>query len=781
MMCRICNSSSRGMTFAAAILASLGSGSATATELDEIVVTARKVAESLQDVPVAVSALSADDLDARSVVQLKDIQNNAPNLTFFPSGIMGENAGQVYIRGVGQFDYFVTADPGVGIYVDGVYLGRSLGNVLDVIDVERIEVLRGPQGTLYGKNTIGGAINVITRRPEDEFAGYLDLKIGEYDRINAKANMSLPLVPGVLAAKLAVGTRNADGFGKRPLVGDEMGEDKANVVQAQLSWTPRENFQGLLSFDYSHVDSNLNVNHVEQFSNGGLAGLHNLLAGPLAPFHNVPMGVTGDQYFSPNPFVSFGTGSNFMDIEVWGTSAVLDWDAGPVAVKSITAYRRLDQRLGIDPDGSPEEIIDEIDDIDQKQLSQELQFSGLLAQDRLKWVAGLYYMQEESISDVIGLYGTYIFPALEQLPAPIIPLGPWPCPQPPGSPLPCLGGAGNPFNVIFDLPQHNYMTQDTDSYAAYAQGSFAFNDRLSGTLGLRYTHDEKDFSIQSLRLRTPIPLLPYTEQSNSWSDTSFRTGLDYRATDDVLLYFSVAEGFKSGGFNGRARNVGELEGYDPETILSYEIGMKSEWLDRRLRLNLAAFYSDYEDVQLTEQHLDPATGTQTIVTQNAGDAEIKGLELELEARPVAQLRLNAAVGYLDAKYTRISPSAAATGLTLQHELIGSPEWTASAGVEYTFPVPERGDLSLRADYSYRAETHFQLLNEPSVAQPGYGLVNLRAAFTSAAGNWTLAAGLTNATDERYLASGVSVLDSLGVSVGWYGRPREWYLQNTYRF
>jgi len=781
MMCRTRNGSSGGVTLAAAILASLGPGPAMAAVLEEVLVSARKVTESLQEAPVAVSVLSADDLDARSVAQLKDVQNYAPNLTFFPSGIMGENSGQVYIRGVGQFDYFVTADPGVGIYVDGVYLGRSLGNVLDIVDVERIEVLRGPQGTLYGKNTIGGAINVITRRPEDKFAGYLDAKTGSYDRVNARANMSFPIVPGLLAGKLAFGTRNADGFGERPTVGDEMGDDQANVLQAQLNWTPGEDFQALLSFDYTDVDSKLNVNHVESFSNGGLAGLHNALAGPLRPFHNVPMGVTGDQYYSPDPYVSFGTGSNFMDIEVWGTSAVLDWDAGPVAVKSITAYRRLDQEIGIDPDGSPEEIIDEIDRIDQKQFSQELQFSGQSLQDRLKWVAGLYFMREESVSDVIGLYGTYIFPALEQLPAAMIPLGPWPCPQPPGSPLPCLGGAGNPFNVIFDLPQHNHMTQDTDSYAGYAQGSYAFNDQLNGTLGLRYTRDEKDFAVESLRLRTPIPLLPYSEQSDSWSDTSFRVGLDYHWTDDVLVYFSAAEGFKSGGFNGRARNTGELEGYEPETILSYEVGMKSEWLDRRLRLNLAAFFSDYEDVQLTEQRLDPATGTQTIVTQNAGDAEIKGFEVELEARPVAQLRLNAAVGYLDAKYTRISASAAATGLTLQHKLIGTPEWTASTGAEYTIAVGERGDVSLRADYSYRAETHFQLLNEPTIAQPGYGLVNLRAAFNSAGGDWTAAAGMTNATDKRYLASGVSVLDSLGVSVGWYGRPREWYLQGIYRF
>ena len=169
------------------------------------------------------------------------------------------------------------------------------------------------------------------------------------------------------------------------------------------------------------------------------------------------------------------------------------------------------------------------------------------------------------------------------------------------------------------------------------------------------------------------------------------------------------------------------------------------------------------------------------MTQNAGDAEIKGFELELEARPVAQLRLNAALGYLDAEYTRISANAASTGLTLQHKLIGTPEWTASAGAEYTIPAGERGEVALRADYSYRAKTYFQLLNEESIAQSGYGLLNLRAAFNSADGAWTVATGVTNATDKVYRASGVSVLDSLGFSVGWYGRPREWFLQGIYRF
>ncbi|TAK54498.1 MAG: TonB-dependent receptor [Gammaproteobacteria bacterium] len=754
------------VTVAAATLAVLSGGGATAAELDEVLVTARKVAESMQEAPVAVSVLSGDELAARSVSQLNDVQRYAPNLTFFPSGIMGESSGQVYIRGVGQFDYFVTADPGVGIYVDGVYLGRSLGNLLDIVDVERIEVLRGPQGTLYGKNTIGGAINVISSRPTDDFAGFFDIKTGSYGRLNARANLSLPIQPGVLAAKLAAGTRNASGFGDRPLVGDRMGGEGTDALQAQLRWTPGGDFEALLSADYTHVNSNLSVNHVEVFGSPPLVQLHNALAVPLRPFHTVDMGPYGDQYFSTDPYDSNGTGSNAMDIEIWGVSLVLDWTIGPVAVKSITAYRNLDQLIGIDPDGSPEPFIDETDRIDQKQLSQELQFSGQAIGERLKWVAGLYYMQEESVSDVTSFVASDLFPAFEQLPMPMI--GPF-------------GGAGNLANVTFDLDQFNYMTQDTDSYAAYAQSTFAFNDRWSGTLGMRYTRDEKDFFVQSLRMRTPVPLLPPSTQSDSWSDTSLRAGLDFQATDDVLLYLSVAEGFKSGGFNGRARNVGELEGYDPETILAYEIGMKSEWLDRRLRLNAAAFFSDYQDVQLTEQHLDETTGSQTIVTQNAGDAEIKGFELELDARPVPQLRLNAALGYVDAKYTRISAAAASTGLTLQHKLIGTPEWTASAGAEYTIPASERGEVVLRADYSYRAKTYFQLMNDESIAQPGYGLLNLRAAFNSADGAWTIATGLTNATDKVYRASGVSVLDSLGFTVGYYGRPREWFLQGTFRY
>ncbi|MCC7413049.1 MAG: TonB-dependent receptor, partial [Gammaproteobacteria bacterium] len=616
----------------------------------------------------------------------------------------------------------------------------------------------------------------------DKFAGYVELKTGRYSRADARGALSMPLIAGVLDAKIALSTRNADGFGRRPLAGDIMGDQHTSVGVLQLNWTPREGLNGLFSFDYTKTDQKLGVHHVELYTGSGLGALQNVLAGPLAALHPgvVMQPLDNSTWYSPDPYVDNGTGSNYLKTEVWGVSQSFDWTIGKTVLKSITAYRRLHELIGIDPDGSPVVMIDEIDNDHQSQLSQELQLSGVSFRDRLKWVSGLYYMNEKSSSDVIEQVANDLFPALEALPAAILPLGPYPCPQPPGSPAPCLGGAGNPFNIIFDLPQHGRLNQLTESYAAYAQGSYKLTDALSLTLGGRYTSDRKYFGVSSLRLRSPIPLLPYTTQSGSWAKFSGRAGLDYRLTDSVLAYVSASQGFKSGGFNGRARNVGELEGYGPETLLSYELGLKSEWFDHHLRANFAAFTNKYKDIQLTEQHLSPE-GTQTIVTHNAGDADIKGFEFELDAVPVKGLRLNASVGYLDAKYVRISAAAAATGLTLSDRLIGTPRWTVTGGAEYGFPLGQYGQLTLRGDASYRALTYFQLINEPTTPQPGYSLFNARLGFESSDGHWTAATGVTNLANKVYRVSGVNVGDSLGFTVGWYGRPREWYLQGGYRF
>jgi iron complex outermembrane receptor protein len=749
---------------------SIGSTGVSAQEvssgaLEEITVTARKIEESLQETPVSVTAFTGEDLAVRFVTTLDDISRITPNMSFFASAIAGKNSGQAYIRGVGQFDYILSTDPGVGVYVDGVYLARSLGNILDLVDIERVEILRGPQGTLYGKNTVGGAINVITRKPADEVEGMVEARTGSYDRIDVRANSSIPLIKDVLNAKVAFSSRNADGFGSRPLAGERPGDQDSNAIQGVLDWTPVEKLEVLVSMDYSRVREQFSYHHTEEINT----------AAPLVALHNALLPPYDERYITSDPFTDLSTGKNFNDQEIWGVSGTITWEGG-VTVKSITAYRDMDVSFGTDPDGSPEIIIDEEDRNEQNQFSQELQFSDLAFDDRLKWVAGLYYLREDGSATFDLKAHSDLFPALEALPGAFIPLGPVVCPPPPGVPLPCAGGAGNPLNRIFDLDQFNTIDQTTDSYSAYGQGVYDFTDKLSGTYGIRYTDEKKDFVSSSFITRSQFFLLAPTPADDSWTDVSHRFSVDYEWTAELMTYVSAAKGFKSGGFNGRARAVNEVQSYEPEEIWSYEIGFKSEWLDRRLRVNGAGFYNDYTDLQFTLSTV--VDGLQSIVVGNAAEAEMLGFELEFQAVPTERLNLTATVGYLDSEYTEVDPGAP---ITTANKLIGAPKWTAAVGGEYSFPVGDWGDIRLRADYSYRSKVYFDAVNTESTAQDGYGLVNLRAAFESASGRWSIGAGVTNATDKTYKVMGVGVLESLGFSSAIYGRPREWFLEGSYDF
>jgi iron complex outermembrane receptor protein len=767
-----------GLPFIAvlALLSGPAAAQSAGAGLEEITVTARKMEESLQETPVSVTALTGDDLAARGIASLDEIAHHAPNVEFFSSGISGRSSGQAYIRGIGQFDYLLTTDPGVGIYLDGVYLARSLGNLLELVDIERVEILRGPQGTLYGKNTVGGAINVITRKPTDELEGAVEVKTGSYDRLNARGSVSGPLAPG-LRGRLALSTRNADGFGRRPLAGDRAGEEESNAAQAVLLWEPADSFEMVLAADYTRANETFSHHHTEALNPAApLVGLYNALAGPLAPLHGLALPPYDARWLTTDAFVDNSTDGNFNDQEIWGVSATMTWEVGGVTVKSITGYREMDVVFGTDPDGSPARIVDETDFNTQEQVSQELQLSGSSFDGRLDWVVGAYYLSEDASADMTVRAYEGLFQALERLPAALIPLGPGVvCPAP--LPAPCAGGPGNPVNIGLDVGRFTTLDQDTESFSIYGQGSFAITDRLSLTYGLRYTDEEKDFAYSLTQLQSGNPQVPLSEVGDSWSDVSHRAGLDYHWTADFMTYFSAARGFKSGGFNGRGRTANEIQSYDPETVWSYEAGWKSEWFDRRLRLNGAVFYNDYSDMQFTLSTSDPS-GAQVIIVGNAAAADITGFELEALASPVEQLELSASVGYLDAEYSKVDPG---TGITEDHKLIATPEWTATVGAEYTIPLGAPGLLRLRADYSYRSKTWFDVVNTAAVAQEGYGLLNLRATLESTDGHWTLSGGVTNVTDEAYKAMGVGVLDSLGFASAVYGRPREWFLQAGYRY
>jgi iron complex outermembrane receptor protein len=737
--------------------------------LEEVTVTARRFEESLQEAPVAVSAFGQEALEARSITNLEDIGRYVPNMQFFPNGIAGGSSGQPFIRGVGQFDFMITTDPGVAIYLDGVYLARSLGNLLDLVDVERIEVLRGPQGTLYGKNTIGGAINVVSRRPGNETELFGEVRVGDYDRIDARASVSLPVIEDRLAIRLAASTKNADGYGERLLTGEDMGDDDSTAFQAVVDWQPTDALDVTLAFDRTDVDQAFAVTHTEEINPAApLQGLYNAL---VAPYDS--------RYITDDPYRSNATGLNSNEQDIWGASLTLSWQLGDLTLKSISGYRDQEQTFGTDPDGSPETIVDELDTTDQNQFSEELQLSGTSFGDRLRWVTGLYYFEEDAdgLMDVTLLPG--IFAAFEGLPGPFIPLAPGvTCPPPPDVPLPCAGGAGNPLNTIFDLTRIITLEQQTESFAAYAQASYQLTDPLSVTVGLRYTKEDKDFSTSLYLPTSQIFLIPPTDRSDSWSDVSPRLGVEYHASDDVLLYASAAKGFKSGGFNGRGSNANEVNAYEPEELWSYEVGIKSEWWERRVRLNAAAFFNDYEDLQFTTQTVAP-DGTQVVLVGNAAKAEISGFEVELAAAPIDALNIGITVGYLDSKYTEIDDSVQT--ITLDSELIGAPEWTASASADFTVPLAEWAEIVLRSDYTYRSKTYFDAANTESVAQDGYGLWNAALTLQSPAQRWALTAGVLNVADEEYRVTGVGVLDSLGFASAIYGRPREWYVQASARF
>lgn len=700
--------------------------------IEEITVTARKREEHIQDTPISIVGLSSEDIERRQIVNLADVAQHAPNVEFHANGAGGSSSGQAFIRGVGQSDYFMTTDPGIGVYVDGVYLARSLGSILDLVDVDRIEILRGPQGTLYGKNTIGGAINIVSAKPDlSSASGRVEAKIGRFDRIDVRGRAEIPLIDGVVAAKIAFSSRNSNGIGKRTLTGEEQGDENRDAVQAVVRWKMSDAADLTITADKTKTREKFAAVHLEEIANGPLVGLYNAF---VAPYDS--------RYILPTRYDSAATGSNFNRSDIWGVSGTLEWDLDAATLKAITAYRRLKSDFGTDPDGSPEILVDEQDSNRQNQFTQELQLSGSDLDNRLKWVLGAYYLRENaSTTAIVDLY-----PALYQV-------------------------------IGLDLSRQVEARQVTKSYSAYGQASYALAAGLNATLGLRYTHEKKDYDASLYLFQSGVFLINPTNRSKSWNAVSPRFGLDYRLNDNVMTYASVASGFKSGGFNGRSSTANEIQPYSPEKIWTYEAGVKSDWLDNRLRFNLSAYYNDYRDIQFMLSTADP-TGAQVVIVGNAAKARVAGGEAELVAAPLPRLLLSASAGLIDAKFTSV---AAGAQITKQSHFASTPKFSSSVSAQYGVPIGEWGEFTLRGDYSYRSRIFYEVNNARAVRQKGYGLLNLQGTLDFGDGRYGLALAMTNVANKRYKSTAVSVLDSLGFASVQYGRPREWSLTARAKF
>ncbi len=764
--------------------------------IEEVVVTARRREEGLQEAPLAVSAYTGESLDYRGVASLDEIARFVPSLTLENNPSFGgaSNSAAIYLRGVGQKEFLPTTEPGVGLYVDGVYIARSVGGILDIVDVERLEVLRGPQGTLFGRNTIGGAISITSARaePGGEFFARLSAAGGTDDLINLKGAVHLP-VSDTFAARLSVASLQQDGYVDRS-DGTDLGDDDTLTARLSLAWQPNDRFNVDVAVDATRDRENgpamelIGIDFTDLSQLNGvvlappppLAFIHNVTTAAAAP--GVPCAVTDtagngitfnpavadcyDNRFAGADGDNEGTGAAFSETDIFGLSATVNYQLNDnLALKSISAWRDLESEFARDGDHSPHRISTLFDDLEQTQFSQELQLLGTF--NRLNWIAGLYYFNED----------------------------------------------GDNINIL-DFTVSNFRSGgefDNEAWAAFAQLTYDLTDRLHFTVGGRYTEEEKSFlpdqiiftnyyagisqlvppgnplaALDAPFLQAGERILPLLEKQIDIDEFTPMVNLSFDISEEIMLYLSYSEGFKSGGFTQRVfppivagftappgtADIDLIPTYDPEFVEVTELGFKAALLDNRLRLNGALFHTDYEDLQVQ------VFNSVAPVTENIGEATIRGFELELLAAPGAGWFVEASVSLLDAEYDEIDTNITLIGENFDFERV--PERSYNLGLSKEFSLDGLGSLVLRADWSYRSETYNDAFNTPLLKTDSYDLVNASVRWTDPGENWSVILSGRNLGDEEYLVTGVYGT-AFQVFEGVFDRGRQWQLEVRRQF
>ena len=712
-----------------------------ARELGNITVTARRREETAQDVPIAISAFDEDELRNLQAQQIDGLQGAVPNLNIV-QGRGQSSTTNVFIRGIGQPDALQTFDPGVGMYVDDVYYSRINGTLFTLFDVERVEVLRGPQGTLYGKNSTGGAIKLVSRTPDQERRGSVEVAIGDYGRFDARVYTNQPFSDTFAVSVAAAGINN-DGYVTEPDTGQEYNEDDNQAMRLRMGWTPSESFSAVVSFDYTHQDNALTLGNPEarlvqtDLGRGAVV----LLPAP-----------TSDYDFETRTSFAPGTDQKLMHN---GVSAILNWQMSEQwALKSISAYRTLNTNTYVDIDASQYELGDVLVALDQNQTSQEFQFlydNG----GSLNGVFGLYWLKE----DVPSHQEAYADSLL----------------------------AFNGLPISFTRTVDDDL--ETTSYAAFADLSWDFAESWTVSGGLRYTQDEKDY-FRTTSTFSSLAALRGTfafSESDSWDKVTPSLSLQKAFGDNMQGYLSANEGFKSGGFNGRANSASEVSTYDPETVWTYELGFKAASADRRLLGNFAVFYSDYEDFQARVSEVqNPGAPIPTFAfpVLNAAQLSISGVEFEGIALIGDASQVSAQVGWLDAEYDefddpRVDVNPALADL---HEHVPfAPEWTARLAAQHSFFLGNGGVITLGGDVSYRDDVWLSVDNREVLKQDAYTLVGLFGVYDTPGGSWQLRAGVRNLTDELYKTDAQEFSSVGNIQTAYYGMPRNYYVSARWNF
>jgi iron complex outermembrane recepter protein len=767
--------------------------------LEEVVVTAQfSQQQNLQETPLAITALTAESLSDRGIQNLIGVATAAPNVDLALTGSAFGKSMSAFIRGVGQGDFNFAFEPGVGIYVDDVYHATVAGSIFDLLDLERVEVLRGPQGTLFGKNSIGGAIRLISRKPQGDGSGYISGTYGKYDRMDFSGAYDVALsetlfmrisgmskqrqgyverldfvcanpdygvsrgfsAPNLAAPRLLRNQRQGSGS---CVVGTEGGEDVQGGRLA-LRWAPSDAFEVNFMADWLVDNSEAAATDLIVADPAATAVPGN--AFPIPRFNttvNVPtFGVPWDaRFITPSRYQNYST---FYDVtndrnvpavstvDSYGGSLAVDWSiSDAVHLKSITAYRGYSGDFSDDQDASPLNLAYVYNVIDHHQFSQELQFTGT-AFDKLDWATGAFYFDSFSLNR--GHVNLQFF-----------------SPFPGAPPL--------------DFDQNDPST--VKDKAVFLQGTYHISEQLGVTLGGRYTDEEKTYTYNHISL--PFINLNNAARSTSYSRTDWKVGIDYKWTPDLMTYAQVSTGFKGGGFNPRPFATAQVIPFGPEELRSYEFGAKSEWLDGRIRLNLAAYLSKYTDFQLGSQTVD-ATGAPLTAPKNVGSADIKGFELELETRPIDNLLVSASVGLTDFEYKDLDEAIGCSfvpagtpcnvsGPSLNDVPGNLAKWRGNIGMQYTVELGNGGTVTPRLDANFRTSTpggaQNNLLADDGI--PGYTLANARVTWASQDNLWSVAALVTNLTDKEYYVNKFDLRAfGEGMMSGQPGRPREWGIE-----
>jgi iron complex outermembrane receptor protein len=723
---------------AVAMASAISSPAAIAQEnrlvLEEVIVTARKRDESLQEVPVSVTALAAE-LNKPSIRTLRDIEGYSPNVTIDNSGA-GPGAAAISIRGVSYQEVDKSLDPSVGVILDGVYLGTNVGQILNNFDIAQIEVLRGPQGTLFGKNTTGGVINVVRNKPTGEFGGELKAAFGSWDLQDYKGFVNFPIFEGTLAGKVYATDVSDKGWLKNTTINEDTSRIDSRSYGFSLLATPTEDFEALFSFD--RIEDNSDIVGGHNFNkDSSLICLFN----PGTACASLDTG-SDEDHVSMNDH-------QYASVETDAYTLNMQWDVGPGVITAITGYRENVEFRRAEYDASSVDYFALDFDQDYDQFSQEFNFASTFS-ETIEFVAGVYYWESEYSQQSETVGDGFI-----------------------------NGLIGFPVGTTGFLRQN----QETESVAAYFQGDWHISEALTATLGMRYTKEEKDFKAHTDEyVLNGVVLSPRanTQSSDEWTETTPKLGLSYQLNDDLLLFTSYAQGFKSGGFFGRNTTVETLDiSYDPEIVDTYELGMKSDWMDGRLRFNATAFFTEYDDKQ--EDNIVPLpSGNVGTIVSNAATVEIGGLELELVAALTENIRLQASYGYLDAEYKDYNADINGDGVITDNSdltLRRTPENTFGLSATYS---EDFGDVAFVGDISYRWRDEIETIsdNDPIGHVDSYGLWSASADFTFSE-QYQISVYGRNLGDQRHAESVINIGPL--TSTGTYNQPRNWGVEFSYTF